>query len=180
MNNNTGAIHLLHQQPQPVGMQTYHILFDLDGTMADCAHRLHHLQKEPPDWKAFYDDCTLDLPLPAAVLYNILVRQSIMMIDCHAERPDAPVPLIDIVTSRPELYRGLTMRWMRDSGLMPPHDLFMRANNDFRPDQEVKLEIYKREYANKEVDIVFEDRDSVVKMWRDAGIPCFQVAAGNY
>ena len=29
-------------------------IFDLDGTLADCAHRLHHIQKEQKDWKAFF------------------------------------------------------------------------------------------------------------------------------
>ena len=27
---------------------------------------------------------------------------------------------------------------------------------------------------------VFEDRDRVVAMWRDAGVPCFQVAPGDF
>jgi hypothetical protein len=27
---------------------------------------------------------------------------------------------------------------------------------------------------------VFDDRSSVVKMWRDAGVPCFQVAPGEF
>jgi hypothetical protein len=27
---------------------------------------------------------------------------------------------------------------------------------------------------------VFDDRDKVVKMWRKNGIPCFQVAEGNF
>ena len=27
---------------------------------------------------------------------------------------------------------------------------------------------------------VFEDRDRVVKMWRDLGITCFQVAEGDF
>ena len=175
MNNN---VHLLNQQP--AGMQTYAIIFDLDGTLADCAHRLHYIHHEPPDFKAFYEDCPLDLPLPAAVIYNILIRQSMMMIDCHQERPDAPIPLIDIVTGRPELYRGLTMRWLREQGFMPPHSMHMRANDDHRPDYEVKLEIFNREYTGKEVQAVFEDRDQTVKMWRDLGVPCFQVQAGSY
>jgi hypothetical protein len=27
---------------------------------------------------------------------------------------------------------------------------------------------------------VFEDRDRMVKMWRAAGVPCFQVAEGEF
>jgi len=28
--------------------------------------------------------------------------------------------------------------------------------------------------------MVFDDRDQVVEMWRANGIPCFQVAPGNF
>jgi len=28
--------------------------------------------------------------------------------------------------------------------------------------------------------VVFDDRDRVVKMWRENGIRCFQVAEGNF
>jgi hypothetical protein len=27
---------------------------------------------------------------------------------------------------------------------------------------------------------VYEDRQSVVEMWRNAGLPCFQVAPGDF
>lgn len=27
---------------------------------------------------------------------------------------------------------------------------------------------------------VFDDRDKVVAMWREAGVPCFQVAPGEF
>jgi hypothetical protein len=30
------------------------ILVDIDGTLADCTHRLHHIQKQPKDWDAFF------------------------------------------------------------------------------------------------------------------------------
>lgn len=31
------------------------IVFDLDGTLADCEHRIHHITKEPKDWRAFFE-----------------------------------------------------------------------------------------------------------------------------
>ncbi len=33
------------------------VIFDIDGTLADCSHRLHHIQKDPADWDGFYEAC---------------------------------------------------------------------------------------------------------------------------
>jgi len=30
------------------------IIFDIDGTLADCTHRLHFIQGETKDWEAFF------------------------------------------------------------------------------------------------------------------------------
>jgi hypothetical protein len=32
----------------------------------------------------------------------------------------------------------------------------------------------------QEIECVFDDRDKVVAMWRRRGIPCFQVAPGDF
>lgn len=36
------------------------------------------------------------------------------------------------------------------------------------------------EYGKEKVYLVFDDRSSVVEMWRAQGLPCFQVAPGNF
>lgn len=58
----------------------------------------------------------------------------------------------------------------------------MRADGDFRPDQIVKREIHDRivEEFGEPVMGVFDDRDKVVRMWRDMEITCFQVADGHF
>ena len=162
----------------PKPMQTYAIIFDIDGTLADPTHRLPLLD-DPAKKEEFYEAMPLDEVLPAAVLYNMLVRQSMMMIDCHRENPTAPIPLIDVVTARPERHRRRTVLWMKNNGLMPPHDLHMRSNNDPSSAVEFKRALYERLYADKTVQIVFEDDNACVEMWRGLGIPCFQVAPGQ-
>lgn len=63
-----------------------------------------------------------------------------------------------------------------------PEALLMRKAGDHQPDTKLKygwlanLEPPERDRLTA----VFEDRASVVQMWRDAGVPCFQVAAGNF
>ena len=57
----------------------------------------------------------------------------------------------------------------------------MRQNSDRRPDDVIKAEIYEtciEPYYN--VLYVFDDRDRVVKMWREKGLTCLQVAEGNF
>lgn len=33
------------------------VVFDLDGTLADGDHRLHHITGETKDWRAFFAAC---------------------------------------------------------------------------------------------------------------------------
>ena len=58
----------------------------------------------------------------------------------------------------------------------------MRKAGDYRADVALKSD-WLSEMEPPEYDrltAVFDDRDSVVKMWRDAGVPCFQVAPGDF
>jgi hypothetical protein len=61
----------------------------------------------------------------------------------------------------------------------------MRKNDDFRHDTEVKSEnLYKFAFkvVNQQIDVAFilEDRDSMVKKWRELGFTCLQVAPGDF
>lgn len=62
-----------------------------------------------------------------------------------------------------------------------PWALFMRPTGDTRPDHVVKLELFDQ-YVRDTYDIkcVFDDRASVVGLWRRMGLPTFQVAEGNF
>ncbi len=57
----------------------------------------------------------------------------------------------------------------------------MRSEGDHRPDYKVKEELLGRILKDGfEPIMAFDDRDQVVKMWREAGVPCAQVADGNF
>jgi hypothetical protein len=59
--------------------------------------------------------------------------------------------------------------------------LFMRKSGDYRKDSVVKKEIYERHIKEDfNVEFVLDDRDQVVKMWREQGLVCLQVAEGNF
>ena len=59
--------------------------------------------------------------------------------------------------------------------------LFMRAEDDFRHDTIVKEEIYRTHIEPFwNVFCVFDDRSTVVEMWRSLGLVCLQVANGDF
>lgn len=143
-------------------------IFDIDGTIADCSHRLHFIAGEHKDWDAFYTACKNDRAIPDTVM--LLKMLSIFNCD------------ILFITGRPEYIREQTRQWLLnvvDYNTDPR--IKMRKDGDHRPDYVVKREIYEQEIKDKyDVVGVFEDRDSCVKMWRELGLTCFQVADGSY
>ena len=57
----------------------------------------------------------------------------------------------------------------------------MKPNGSFTHDYILKLGWLEEFFPDKSsVLCAFDDRDKVVKMWRDNGIDCFQVAEGNF
>ena len=57
----------------------------------------------------------------------------------------------------------------------------MRKNNDHRHDSEVKPELLKEAGIKLDsIAFVLEDRNSMVKKWRELGLICLQVADGNF
>lgn len=142
-------------------------IFDIDGTLADCSHRLHHITGDKKDWDAFYAACKDDKPITDVCMIAWKLDFS------H----------IIYLTGRPEKYRDMTNEWLgkNDLDFHCYSHLFMRANGDHRPDYVIKREIYEREIKDKyDVIGVFEDRQQCVDMWRALGLTCFQAAPGDY
>lgn len=67
-------------------------------------------------------------------------------------------------------------------GSLPGWKLFMRPDGDMRPDDELKSEIYEKHILGTfDVKLVFDDRNKVVKMWREKHeLTVLQVAEGNF
>lgn len=142
-------------------------IFDIDGTLADCSHRIHHIQKSPKDWDTFFAACHLDAPIPHIVdLCKILYWST--------------AATIVYVSGRSDQCRLQTEQWMRVHDL-PLGPLFMRNEGDHRDDDIVKIELLAQLRADGFDPIMaFDDRDRVVAAWRSAGIPCAQVAPGDF
>lgn len=85
-----------------------------------------------------------------------------------------------LLSGREEKYRHQTESFL-DKHEISRVGLFMRSTGDFRKDSIVKEELYNNYVKNNyNVLFVLDDRDRVVKMWRDLGLTCFQVAPGNF
>jgi hypothetical protein len=77
--------------------------------------------------------------------------------------------------------RAETDYWIKVSAQLIYAALYMRADGDHRPDFQVKGELLDRLIGDDWNPLMaFDDRDQVVKMWRQRGIPCAQVADGNF
>lgn len=136
------------------------VIIDLDGTLTDTSDRIHHLRGEKPDWKAFFEGMGEDrVNRAVAALYKMARGAGYTII---------------FVSGRPENYRIVTEKWLREHGFDAYFALFMRGTQDQRPDTEVKANIYDR-YVAPYFEVVFtvDDRPKVVKMWRDKGLTCF-------
>lgn len=149
-------------------------LFDLDGTLADCQHRVHFLNNtdDPNRWRKFYAACGQDKPIQ----HVIEVMNSLLY-----ARND-----VWVVSGRSDECREQTEAWLTNHsaffGYMGSCHVIMRRAGDTRPDNEVKQEMLDNMLVDdrERIAAVFDDRDRVVAMWRSNGIPCYQVAPGNF
>ena len=147
-------------------MTTY--IVDIDGTVADNAHRQFALTVNDgkPNWDLFFNLMGEDKPIPhMQQLLSDLHQYWTKFVYC---------------TGRPERFRALTASWL-DKHDFPNHGIYMRPDGDHRPDHIVKAEMLAeiRRDGWKPI-MAFDDRDTVVKMWRENGVPCAQVAEGNF
>jgi hypothetical protein len=135
------------------------VIFDLDGTFAFLGDR------SPYDASKAEGD---EINEAVQFVYEAI----------RAGKPDVAVILI---SGRDDRWRPETERWLARHGIVYD-ELFLRRRGDRRKDTVVKREIYDEHIAGRyTVRVVFEDRDQVVRLWRDdLDLPCFQVAWGDF
>lgn len=141
------------------------IICDLDGTLCDCEHRKHFLQGEKKDWTSFFNHLNDDY-LRGDILDKLMTE----MRNTYST--------IIFVSARPEDYRIDTIGWMYDNIPIENPILIMRESNDKRPDTEVKNDIYEKYLKNLNIVKVFDDRPSVIRMWREKGLEVEDCGSG--
>lgn len=139
------------------------VIFDIDGTLADNEHRQSLVVRSEPDWDTFFSLLSMDEPKQQIVdLCNILY--------------DSKKYKIFLVTGRPKRYKEDTQSWLIKYGIL--YDaIYMREDNDRRPDYVVKKEIHDIIISSGYViSFVVDDREETVRMWRKNGVICLQCA----
>lgn len=155
------------------------VIFDLDGTLADLSHRLHHIQNKPKNWPAFFDAMAEDSLIPSVAWLFRAVRNSRVPVGSPMPQ-DQESPVAIICSGRPDNYRELTQRWLF-AHCLAPYALYMRSEGDYRADDIVKRELLaKIREDGFDPLLVVDDRDRVVNMWRDEGLTCLQCAPGDF
>ena len=143
------------------------VIFDVDGTIADCEHRRHFVTQQPADWKSFRAETRFDTPVEWV---------------CDiAKRFIAQGDDVAFFSARNESEREITelqiKKWIGEDH----SGLFLRPDGDFRPDEEFKSDLADRfEELGGKIDLVFDDRNKVVDMWRQRGTTVVQVAEGDF
>ena len=164
------------------------IIFDLDGTLANIDTR-RNMSLKPNgklDWDIFADPSSIlnwDVP-------NAPVIKMAQMF--HADGFN-----IVIFSGRNDRGFDATVQWL-DNNHVPFNLLVMRpdkfkdkswpiadgnpATSDMRfmPDEILKKKMLDTFVDINDVFLVVDDRDKVVKMWRDLGLNTFQVAPGDF
>lgn len=152
------------------------VIFDLDGTLADCRHRLHFINPPvsrtsskplPKDWKSFFEACPNDDIIEHAAAVFYMFRKN-------------PAYEIWVVSGRSDSVKAQTEKWLLDHHLHPDK-LIMRPAAEHMDDDVLKAMWVTSGVIPKErVMMAFDDRDRVVAAWRKLGIPCFQVSEGDF
>ena len=133
------------------------IICDLDGT----------LSLFTPEMRNPYDASTSDndmLNQPVADVINAFKGAQIIF-----------------VSGREDKYKEPTERFLKKHLPDLNYLLYMRKTGDMRNDAIIKKEIYVDNiWCNYFVKFILDDRDRVVRGWREMGLTCFQVAEGMF
>lgn len=149
-------------------------IFDLDGTLALIDHRRHIIEDPSRDdtkWRRFYAACDKDQPNESVIRVMESLRR-------FAD--------VWIFSGRSAEVRDKTVAWLTQHTSFLSHDLdtvlMMRAEGDYTADDVLKKQWLDAMLVDdrRRLAATFDDRDRVVKMWRDHGITCFQVAPGEF
>ena len=150
-------------------------IFDVDGTLMNVELRVARakLAKRPEDkvmnWDLFLDpECMLEWDRPN---YDVCKIAEVLY--------DAGEKVI-ITSARNERHRKVRIQQLAHAGV-GYNKLYLRKDDDFRPDDIVKEELYWQITKDGFNPVTaFDDRKQVVDMWRKIGLNCYQVRRGDF
>lgn len=144
----------------------HYVIVDIDGTLTKVGARVECLKSTPPDWDSFYARCGEDeLVEEVAELVQVMDRDGYTVVLCSGRR---------------ESCRAATAVWMSERDIRFDQ-MLLRKDGDFRHDTIVKPEMLEEAgIPLSAILFVLEDRNSMVKKWRELGLVCLHVAEGDF
>lgn len=145
------------------------VIFDVDGTLADVSSILHYIVKHKSrdtehfkkDFHSFHEE-SIDVPPHEEVA-------------AEARQLHADGLTVLVVTARMEEWRPQTELWLEKHNI-PYEKLYMRPQNDYRPDYEVKKDILAEITAEGYwVIAAWDDNPKIIALWQENGIPTEKV-----
>ena len=130
------------------------ILVDIDWTIAE------KWDRSPFEWNKVWNDTP-----------HLDIIDLVKVLSEHYE--------IIFVSGRSDICFNETIDWLKKYfgfGI----ELYMRKDWDFRKDDLVKYEILNELIKENYVEFCIDDRDQVVKMYRESGVRVLQVAEWNF
>ena len=147
-------------------------VFDIDGTLADCSHRLPLIDNriypraKDRNYNRFFDEMDGDTPI------EYMVNLCRALIENNED--------VVFLTGRPERTRKATVDWLNKNGLAVGiamtsterdnvSNLIMRSDDDNRPSEICKRELICEYFLHSELNraLFFEDAPDNVKMMRE-------------
>ena len=133
------------------------VVFDIDGTIAE------NIGRSPYDMTRVWEDKPYE---DIVEMVRIMHKAGYTII---------------FVSGRDDSCEKDTAGWLIHCARVPRwFFLRMRKEWDKRKDSIIKYEIAKDLNEQYNIRYVFDDRDQVVSMWREAGFRCLQVQEGNF
>ena len=136
------------------------IIVDLEGTLSDHSHRLHHI---PGDYDA-YNKAFKDDPVNKGFIEELKAA---------VERTDAEVVLC---TAKSITYKNNVTDWIEQNGMSEYICVFyFRGKLDSRSSVLVKRDMLKDIKLKYDVILAYDDRQDICDMFRENGVPAYLV-----
>lgn len=139
------------------------VLIDVDGTLCDVSSARHHVlgvdkdgNKVEKDFDAFHRD-------------SIHCPPNQIALDFAEEYYERGYKLV-VVTARMQQWHSVTNLWLEQYMTRPFDGPFMRPQDDFRPDVQIKREIFN--YLSRVYDIraAIDDNPKIIELWKSLGL----------
>jgi len=149
------------------------VIFDLDGTVAEISRRRAKAMRPngKVDWDVMYDPDNIDLDVPNQPVVAVLNMYSEKGYNVY------------IFSGRSDVTETATIEWLSKWDI-PYAKLVMRDSSikrlHYMKDTELKRSWLGVHVNKEDIEVIYDDRQQVVDMWREEGLTAFQVAKGDF